>query len=127
MSDVLTIPEQKVFPEYPEVPGMVEREIQGLTDGQLGTTHPEKSWGAWSIRQQVSHITYAHYRWFLDICDTTLFDDNPPRDKTLIDTGGANRLMDPKQFHKHRICLLPSKMPPTRYEPKEVNDDAWAS
>lgn len=105
MSDDLATPGQKIFSEYPEIPGMVEKEIQGLTDDQLDIVRPEKSWGAWSIRRQVSHIAYAHYRWFLDIWGATLFGDNPPRDKNLIDTGGTDRLMDPKRFYEMQDLL----------------------
>ncbi|MBT3352001.1 MAG: hypothetical protein HOC91_00815 [Nitrospinaceae bacterium] len=105
MSDDLTTSGQQVFPEYPEIPGMIKREIQDINDEQMDATHLEKSWGAWSIRQQVSHIAYAHYRWFLDIWGVALFGDNPPREKTLLDTGGADRLLDPKRFHEKQDLL----------------------
>jgi hypothetical protein len=109
MTDDLSTPGRVLFPEYPTLGGMYEREVDGLTEEQLDTRQPEKSWGAWSIRDQVSHIAFASYRWFLDIWGETLFGDDFPRDRSLIDTGGADRLMDPARFHELPDLLAAAK------------------
>lgn len=99
MTDYLSTPGRVLFPEYPALGKMYEREVDGLTDAQLDARRPKKSWGAWSIREQVSHTAYVNYRWFLDNWGKTLFAENLPRDPALFDTGGADRLMDPARFH----------------------------
>ena len=65
MNEDLSTPGQSLFPGYTEIAGMYEREIEGLSDLECDTVQPEKSWGAWSIRKQVSHIASVHYRHFL--------------------------------------------------------------
>ncbi len=109
MTDDLSTPGRLLFPEYPTLGGMYERETAGLTEAQLDTRQPEKSWGAWSIRDQVSHTAYVNYRWFLDIWGETLFGDNFPRDRSIIDTGGADRLLDPARFHALPDLLAAAK------------------
>ena len=109
MTDDLSTPGRLLFPEYPTLGGMYERETTGLTEAQLDTRQPEKSWGAWSIRDQVSHIAFTSHRWFLDIWGETLFGDNFPRDRSIIDTGGADRLLDPARFHELPDLLVAAK------------------
>ena len=95
-TDRLDTPGRELFPEYPSLPGMYAREVDGLTEAQRGRRRPEKSWGKWSIREQVSHMAYVNYRWFLGNWGPILFGDRPPRDMRLADTGGADRMMDPR-------------------------------
>ena len=96
MADDLSTSARDIFPEYPSLPGMYAREVEGLTEAQLGRRRPGKSWGKWSIREQVSHMAYVSYRWFLGNWGPILFGDRPPRDMRLADTGGADRMMDPR-------------------------------
>jgi len=91
-------PGQALFPDYPYLAGMYRTEIEGLTEAQLDRTRPEKSWGAWSIRTQVSHMAYVNYRWFLENWGETLFGKDLPRDPAVFDTGGADRTLDPARF-----------------------------
>ena len=72
MSEDLNTPGRSLFPGYTEIAGMYEREVEGLSDEQIDTVRPEKSWGAWSIRKQVSHIASVHYRHFLGTWGKTL-------------------------------------------------------
>jgi hypothetical protein len=109
MSDDLNTPGRELFPEYPLIHGMHEKEVEGLTDDQLDVSRPEKSWGGWSVRQQVSHIAFAHYRWFLENWGERLFGENYPRDKSICNTGGADRLLDPKRFHEMADLLAAVK------------------
>ena len=89
-----------LFPEYGRLPGMFAREVEGLSDEILDRVRPEKSWGAWSIRVQVSHTAYIPYLFFLDLLVPALWPDGKlPRDKSLADTGGADRRLDPARFH----------------------------
>ena len=116
MSDDLSTPGRDLFPEYPQIHLMYAREVRGLTDEQVDTLQPEKSWGTWSIRQQVNHIAFAHYRWFLRNWGEALFGGRLPRDESLLDTGGADRLIDPKRFHE---------MPDLLAAVKDAADLAW--
>ena len=100
MSEDLNTPGQSLFPDYTRIAGMYEREVEGLSDEQCDSVRPEKSWGAWPIRKQVSHIASVHYRHFLGNWGEALFGANLPRDKSLIDTGGADRSLDPARFHE---------------------------
>ncbi len=100
MSEDLTTPGRAIFPEYPAVAGMFAREVEGLSDAQLDAVRPEKSWGNWSIRVQVSHTAWAHYRWYIDNLGEMLFGENLPRDESLLDTGGGDRCLDAKRFHE---------------------------
>jgi len=102
-------PGGELFPEYSEIHPMYEKEVQGLTEVQLDTLQPEKSWGIWSIRQQVSHITSVHYRWLLQTWGKTLFGENLPRDISLTETGGTDRSLDPKRFHAMSTILAALK------------------
>ncbi len=100
MSEDLNTPGQALFPDFARIAGMYEREVAGMSDEQYDAVRPDKSWGAWSIRKQVSHIASVHYRHFLGNWGEALFGANLPRDKSLIDTGGADRSLDPKRFHE---------------------------
>lgn len=89
-----------LFPEYAALPEMFAREVEGLSGAQLDRTRPEKSWGAWSIRVQVSHTAYIPYLFFLDLLAPLLYPDGRlPRDRSLASTGGADRRLDPARFH----------------------------
>lgn len=100
MTEDPNTPGQDLFPDYNRIAGMYESEVAGMSDAQYDEVRPEKSWGAWSIRKQVSHIASVHYRHFLGNWGEILFGDNLPRDRSLIDTGGADRSLDPKRFHE---------------------------
>jgi hypothetical protein len=100
MSEDPNTPGQSLFPDYTRIAGMYEREVEGLSDDQIDAVRPEKSWGAWPIRKQVSHIASVHYRHFLGNWGETLFGANLPRDSSLIDTGTADRSLDPARFHE---------------------------
>lgn len=100
MSQNPSMPATEIFPEYARLPGMYAREVEGLTGGQLDLKQPGKSWGIWSIREQVSHMGYVNYRWFLEVWGEFLFGENLPRPISLYDTGGADRLLDPGRFHE---------------------------
>ncbi len=98
MNDNLSTPAREVFPEYPRIHAMFELEVRELSAEQLDMTQPGKSWGAWSIRQQVSHTAWAHYRWYIGRVGEKLFGENLPREKTLLDTGGGDRCLDAGRF-----------------------------
>lgn len=100
MSEDLNTPGQVLYPDFARIAGMYEVEVEGINDEQYDAVRPEKSWGAWSIRKQVSHIASVHYRHFLGNWGEALFGDNLPRDRSLIDTGGADRSLDPERFHE---------------------------
>ncbi len=89
-----------IFPEYALLPEMYAQEVEGLNQEQLDKKQPGKSWGLWSIREQVSHMGYVNYRWFLQVWGKSLFGEELPRPKSLYDTGGADRLLDSERFHE---------------------------
>ena len=95
-----SMPASEMFPEYALLPGMYAWEVEGLAREQLDAKRPGRSWGLWSIREQVSHAGYVNYRWFLQVWGKSLFGESLPRPKSLYDAGGADRLLDPKRFHE---------------------------
>lgn len=95
----LSTPGRSLFPEYPKLAGMYEQEVDGLTREQLHRRRPERNWGQWSIREQVSHVAFVSYRWFLYFWGKALFGEELPRDIALADAGGADRMMNPERFH----------------------------
>lgn len=74
-----------LFPEIPQVVELYGQETRGLSQVTLRRTREEKSWGLWSIRDQVSHVASLPYRWLLIRWGTILFGDELPRDKELFD------------------------------------------
>ena len=90
MSEDPGTPGQRLFPEYSRLAGMYRNEVEGLTENQLDRRRPEKSWGLWSVRDQVSHMAMVNYRWYLGNWGPILFGGEWPRDKSLADTGGAD-------------------------------------
>jgi hypothetical protein len=109
MSEDSSTPGRSLFPDYARIAGMYEREVEGLSGERLDAEQPEKSWGKWSIRKQVSHIASVHYRHFLGNWGETLFGGNLPRDRSLIDTGGADRSLDPALFYEMPVLLAALK------------------
>ena len=98
-------PAAEIFPEYALLPEMYAREVEDLTGEQLDKKQPGKSWGLWSIREQVSHMGFVNYRWFMQVWGKSLFGENLPRAESLYDTGGADRLLDPERFHEMNDLL----------------------
>lgn len=52
-----------LFPNYAMVLNWYAREVEGLTDAQLDFHDDREEWSMWSIRRQVSHVAFAHFRW----------------------------------------------------------------
>jgi len=92
-------PGRELFPDYPRVPALYRAEVEGLTEAQLDRRRPEKSWGLWSVRDQVSHMASVPYRWILNRWGGILFGDGLPRDPELLRTGFSGRMMNPARFH----------------------------
>ena len=76
---------RSLFPEYPQIVELYALETKGLPGEILLRTREEKSWGLWSIRDQVSHAASLPYRWLLVRWGDILFGDDPPRDRKLLD------------------------------------------
>ena len=74
-----------LFPEFPQVVELYAQEIDGLPEEILERVREEKSWGLWSIRDQVSHMASLPYRWLLIRWGDILFGDHLPRDKKLLE------------------------------------------
>ncbi len=100
MSCDASMPAMEIFPKYALLPEMYAQEMEGLTPEQIDARQSGKTWGLWSIREQVSHIGYVNYRWFLQIWGKSLFGEDSPRPESLYHTGGADRLLDPKRFYE---------------------------
>ena len=75
---------RSLFPEYPHIPSMYAEEVKGLADSQVDRIRPEKSWGHWSIRTQVSHSAWVCYLWFLLRWGPVLFGNDLPRWASLV-------------------------------------------
>ena len=92
-------PARELFPEYPGIPALYRAEVEGLSEAQLDRKRPEKSWGLWSIRDQVSHMASVPYRWLLVRWGKILFGERPPRDPEFIREGFQDRFMHPARCH----------------------------
>ncbi|MEE9275805.1 MAG: hypothetical protein V3V62_10895 [bacterium] len=99
MSQDPATPGRTLFPEYAALPGIFAEEVAGLSEEQLGRRRPEKSWGGWSIREQVSHVAWIPYLIFLGNWSDVLFPEGPPPEAARVQTGGADRMLDPARFH----------------------------
>ncbi|MCE2452157.1 MAG: DinB family protein [Nitrospinae bacterium] len=87
-----------VFPGYRNLADLFREETDGLPQELWEWKLPEKSWGAWSIKEQVSHTAWIPYLFFLEFWPPVLYPDSLPRDKSLADQGGADRMLDPVRF-----------------------------
>ena len=144
MPENLSTPGLDVFPEYRILTDLFRQETDGLSQELLERKLPEKSWGAWSIKEQVSHTAWIPYLFFLDFWPPVLYPDSLPRDKSLVDTGGADRMLNPGRFpefsdvlvalddacalcrevlSKETLATLREKELPRRYSP----DRKWAN
>ena len=74
-----------LFPEIPQVVELYVKETKNLPEETLRRTRAEKSWGLWSIQDQVSHVASLPYRWLLIRWGAILFGDDLPRDKGLLE------------------------------------------
>ena len=105
MPEDLTTPGLDVFPEYKNLAGLFRKETDGLPQELLELKLTEKSWGAWSIKEQISHTAWIPYLFFLGFWPPVLYPDCLPRDKSLVDTGGADRMLDPVRFSEFSDVL----------------------
>ncbi len=87
-----------VFPEYKNLADLFREETDGLPQELWEWKLPEMSWGAWSIKEQISHTAWIPYLFFLEFWPPVLYPDSLPRDKSLADQGGADRMLDPVRF-----------------------------
>ncbi len=144
MPEDLSIPGLDVFPEYGSLADLFRGETDGLAQEFCEWRLPEKSWGVWSIKEQVSHTAWIPYLFFLELWPPVLYPDSLPRDKSLADTGDADRMLDPVRFpemsdvlaalddacalcrevlSKETLATLRNKELPRRYSP----DRAWSN
>ena len=96
----------KIFPECETLPARFMDEVRGLPEDVLDRRRPEKGWGGWSIREQVSHTAYIPYLVFLQIWGADLFGEDIPAEADRADTGGADRMLDPRRFHRIEDILM---------------------
>ncbi len=76
---------RSLFSEIPQVADLYVKETLDLPEETLRRTRPEKSWGLWSIRDQVSHVASLPYRWLLVRWGEILFGDAPPRGREVCE------------------------------------------
>ncbi len=105
MPENLSTPGQDVFPEYRNLADLFREETHGLPQELWEWRLPEKSWGAWSIKEQISHTAWIPYLFFLEFWPPVLYPDSLPRDNSLVDTGGADRMLDPVRFPENSDVL----------------------
>ena len=144
MPEDLSTPGLGVFPEYRNLADLFREETKGLPQELWEWKLPEKSWGAWSIKEQISHTAWIPYLFFLEFWPPVLYPDSLPRDKSLADQGGADRMLDPLRFpdvsdvlaalddacvlcrevlSKETLATLRNKELPRKYSP----DRTWAN
>lgn len=78
-------PARVLFRDFPQVVDLYAEETRGLPEDVLRKTRAEKSWGAWSIQDQVSHVASLPYRWLLIRWGKILFGGDLPRDEELFE------------------------------------------
>ena len=83
-----------LFPEIPQVVELYAKETKNLPEETLRRTREEKSWGSWSIQDQVSHVASLPYRWLLIRWGAILFTDELPRDKGLFERFDGRMMKD---------------------------------
>ena len=83
-----------IFPEFPQVIKLYTKETRDLPEEVLRRTREEKSWGLWSIQDQVSHVASLPYRWLLVRWGAILFGDALPRDKSLLERFDGRMIKD---------------------------------
>ncbi len=67
-------PATAMFPQFEsELYAMVDAEVNGLTDEQLGWESERWEWSKWSIRRQVSHIAFFMRAWLITRWGEQLF------------------------------------------------------
>ncbi len=88
-----------LFPEILQVADLYEVETNDLSEETLRRTREEKSWGLWSIQDQVSHVASLPYRWLLIRWGAILFGDTLPRDESLLKRFDG-RMMKDKYYPK---------------------------
>lgn len=98
MTEDLSTPGLDVFPEYRNLADLFREETNGVPQELWEWKLPEKSWGAWSIKEQISHTAWIPYLFFLEFWPPVLYPDSLPRDKSLADQGEADRMLDPVRF-----------------------------
>lgn len=105
MTDDPAAPARGAFREYRTLPGLFADEVRGLGEGALDRRRPEKGWGGWSIREQVSHVAWIPFLIFRVYWGEILFGE--PAAPGAIDerTGGADRMLDPARYGRMEDIL----------------------
>ncbi len=93
-------PGREVFPEFEEIPRLFAIEVEGLGDDILDRRRPEKGWGGWSIREQVSHVAWIPPLIFYVFWKEILFGESAPPGANRVETGGADRMLDPGKYRR---------------------------
>ena len=105
MPDDPVAPARGVFPEYRTLPGLFADEVHGLGDGALDRRRPEKGWGVWSIREQVSHVAWIPFLIFRVYWGGILFGEPAAPGAIAERTGGADRMLDPARYGRMEDIL----------------------
>lgn len=99
MTRTLSTPAREIFPEYTWIAGAFAEEVRGLSEAVLDRRRPDRGWGAWSIREQVSHTARVPFLVFVEIWGDMLFGEKLPVDRSIyLDGGGTDRMMNPAHF-----------------------------
>ncbi len=93
-------PGREVFPEFEAIPRLFANEVEGLGDDILDRSRPEKGWGGWSIHEQVSHVAWIPPLIFYVFWKEILFGGAAPPGADRVETGGADRMLDPGRYRR---------------------------
>lgn len=105
MDENLSTPARELFPAFALIPDMYAREVEGLDEARLDHRRPEKGWGLWSIREQVSHAASVPYRWLLVRWRPFLYPERPPRAESFIRDAFDARMMNPARYREIGVLL----------------------
>jgi len=100
------VPARDVFPEFRVMPALFEDEVLGLGEDELNRRRPEKRWGGWSIKEQVSHVAWIPFLIFQAYWGEVLFGKSAGLSVISDRTGNADRMLDPVRFGDMEDILI---------------------
>ena len=88
-----------LFPLYGRYRGMVDAELDGLTDAHLDWDSDRWEWAGWSIRRNVSHVASHLFRWYLLRWGNQLFPAGIPFEDEVHDLAALpHRRLDEERW-----------------------------
>ena len=92
-------PALTLFPLFSSYVGMMDTELEGLTDAQLDWNDHRWEWAKWSIRNNVSHVASHLFRWYILRWGEQLFPEGKPFQEVVQHLAGlSHRYLDEERW-----------------------------